>query len=173
MNGIVILIILFLISRSIGSALNKKGVERPRSQPAPAKGEEGPVVMRGTVRQEAPKPIQQTWADLASVYSGGAPADANEEELENEGEGESRVDKAGCVGGSLAHDDHEETKKQAPKPAAAYDGPGSLKRKAEKGAPAAPAFERARVTPEALRSAVIMSEILGKPKALRGRCQIR
>lgn len=70
------------------------------------------------------------------------------------GEGDGHSDAAGCIGGSMEHG-HEEPlprRQQSARPAQ------------EQNAPARPKVDAAQ-----LRSAVVMSEILGRPLALRGR----
>ena len=74
--------------------------------------------------------------------------------------GASVTDDEGCVGGSLgAHSEEGESREEHAR--------HELRRTASMTAETAPASSARRVTVGELRRAVVMSEILGKPKALR------
>lgn len=109
-----------------------------------------------------------------------APAPALEKDWASHGhdEGASHADDTGCVGGSLAHESHEGLRsggslggaKTEGFGAAAAAGPGNLAAMAkDESISVQGPVERARISAAELRRAMITSEILREPVALRGR----
>ena len=107
---------------------------------------------------EAPRPVAQ-----AAVPDGGPTAAAidwaqarNDEIL---GEGDSRLDDEGCVGGSLEHGHEEGTEAQVAR--------GAQVARRDAGVEAS--TPRVRMTAAQMRQAVIASEVLRAPLSLRGK----
>ena len=126
----------------------------PASPVAPTAAQPGPV------RLDQLKELLQELIDEAPEQEQPAPAAPSPAILD---EGESFLDDKDCVGGSLPHDE-----------TALHEGESGMY--TEKRSAAAPETQNApallagrRIDAAELRRAVVMSEILGKPKALQRR----
>ena len=84
-------------------------------------------------------------------------------------QGASLLDEEGCVGGSMEHD-HDEGESRAEH---ARHLTEAKRREAEELLIQADTQRRAQVSAQKLREAVVMAEVLGKPRALRPRGQGR
>lgn len=159
MESIILVAILYAIISLVGKRGKKKKAAPGRERPAqPAQ-----------VKPAQVKPVQAKPAQVKPVQERPAPARPTlRPDL---------ADEAGCVGGSIAHTQHEGT----PAPGMA-DGEGCLggslpHTQHEGGARRAPVPEareeavprRHGLTPEDMRAAVVMAEILNRPVSLRGR----
>lgn len=159
MESIILVAILYAIISLVGKRGKKKkaapGRERP-AQPAQVKPAQ---VKPAQVKPVQAKPVQERPAPARPTLR------------------PDLADEAGCVGGSIAHTQHEGT----PAPGMA-DGEGCLggslpHTQHEGGARRAPVPEareeavprRHGLTPEDMRAAVVMAEILNRPVSLRGR----
>lgn len=201
MDGITVLIIIWVVSRIVKSAkggkkATKKGVSpaqaislaearetarkarvyREQSGPQPAKTEAPapkpaakPVPARPTVvspagAQDVPAP-DITWL-LEEDCDGVTPEHGH-------AEGASHADDTGCVGGSMAHDTHEGRNMASMHGSllhAKAEGPGNLAAKsAPQIEPVQSSAEKARFSAKEMRRAIVTSEILREPIALRGR----
>lgn len=164
MESIILVAILYAIISLVGKRGKKKKAAPGRERPAqPAQ------VKPAQVKPVQAKPAQVKPAQVKPVQERPAPARPTlRPDL---------ADEAGCVGGSIAHTQHEGT----PAPGMA-DGEGCLggslpHTQHEGGARRAPVPEareeavprRHSLTPEDMRAAVVMAEILNRPVSLRGR----
>ena len=164
MESIILVAILYAIISLVGKRGKKKKAAPGRERPAqPAQ------VKPAQVKPVQAKPAQVKPAQVKPVQERPAPARPTlRPDL---------ADEAGCVGGSIAHTQHEGT----PTPGMA-DGEGCLggslpHTQHEGGARRAPVPEareeavprRHSLTPEDMRAAVVMAEILNRPVSLRGR----
>lgn len=85
-------------------------------------------------------------------------------------EGASHADDTGCVGGSMAHDTHEGLRSGGSLGKIKAEGPGNLAAKsAPQAEPVQSSAEKARFSAKEMRRAIVTSEILREPIALRGR----
>ena len=85
-------------------------------------------------------------------------------------EGASHVDDTGCVGGSMEHDTHEGLRSGGSLGEIKAEGPGNLAAKsAPQAEPVQSSAEKARFSAKEMRRAIVTSEILREPIALRGR----
>ncbi|HIS00330.1 MAG TPA: hypothetical protein IAA74_01865 [Candidatus Excrementavichristensenella intestinipullorum] len=164
MESIILVAILYAIISLVGKRGKKKKAAPGRERPAqPAQ------VKPAQVKPVQAKPAQVKPAQVKPVQERPAPARPTlRPDL---------ADEAGCVGGSIAHTQHEGT------PASGTaDGEGCLggslpHTQHEGGARRAPVPEareeavprRHSLTPEDMRAAVVMAEILNRPVSLRGR----
>ena len=159
MESIILVAILYAIISLVGKRGKKKkaapGRERP-AQPAQVK----PVQAKpAQVKPAQVKPVQERPAparptlrpDLADEAGcvGGSIAHTQHEGTPASG----TADGEGCLGGSLPHTQHEGGARRAPVPEAR-----------EEAVP-----RRHGLTPEDMRAAVVMAEILNRPVSLRGR----
>ena len=162
MESIILVAILYAIISLVGKRGKKKKAAPGRERPAqPAQ------VKPAQVKPVQAKPAQVKPAQAKPVQERPAPARPTlRPDL---------ADEAGCVGGSIAHTQHEGT----PAPGTA-DREGCLggslpHTQHEGGARRAPVPEaravprRHGLTPEDMRAAVVMAEILNRPVSLRGR----
>ena len=88
-------------------------------------------------------------------------------ETEAPAQGDSPADEEGCLGGSMAHD-HAEGESRAEH---AGHLAAAKRREAEELLTQAEAERRTQLNAQKLRQAVVMAEVLGRPKALRPRGQ--
>ena len=151
MEGLIILAVIWFVISTIGKGAKKaeqSAKEEKIKRRAQSTGPVPPVLSAARPAAQAAKREPRTTLSPAMRS------------------GESALDGQGCVGGSLPHSQHEGTAQ-----------PGSLVyRMAEGGhrrsiAPAdqpALSLERARVTPEQMRAAVVMAEVLNRPVSMRG-----
>lgn len=165
---IVIGVIIYIIKTVAGNAkkvnANRPGQHRPAqplsTEPAELKSKpESELKSDPQPEPEAPN----AWEKLAETLQtqlnpdfpgtpAGQPAEASHIEEPVSAQGMSREDAQGCIGGSLPHTAHE----------------GEPRREAASSA--APVVRRhPSLGPAQLRQAVVWSEILSAPKALRGR----
>ena len=120
--------------------------EAKPAKPAPAKAQPKPAKAKRNHTAEAPsKPVQAV------------------------AQGASMLDEEGCVGGSMEHD-HDEGESRAEH---ARHLTEAKRREAEELLIQADTQRRAQVSAQKLREAVVMAEVLGKPRALRPRGQGR
>lgn len=199
MDGIIVLIVIWLISNAL-----KKAGKGGKKAATVAKTAKKMADMTGV--SDAEKVIGEA-VRKAKEYraaSGAAPAQGKAADvpgpdiswlLEEEdcggvtdahghSEGASHADDTGCVGGSLKHDSHEGLGKGGSaggthteglgRPgslaAAKAEGPGNLAARAKpENVPIQGPTQKARFTAADMRRAVVTGEILGKPVALRGR----
>ena len=164
MESIILVAILYAIISLVGKRGKKKkaapGRERP-AQPAQVKpAQVKPVQAKpAQVKPAQVKPVQERPAparptlrpDLADEAGcvGGSIAHTQHEGTPAPG----MADREGCLGGSLPHTQHEGGARRAPVPEAR-----------EEAVP-----RRHSLTPEDMRAAVVMAEILNRPVSLRGR----
>lgn len=164
MESIILVAILYAIISLVGKSGKKKkaapGRERP-AQPAQVKpAQVKPVQAKpAQVKPAQAKPVQERPAparptlrpDLADEAGcvGGSIAHTQHEGTPAPG----MADREGCLGGSLPHTQHEGGARRAPVPEAR-----------EEAVP-----RRHGLTPEDMRAAVVMAEILNRPVSLRGR----
>ncbi len=164
MESIILVAILYAIISLVGKRGKKKkaapGRERP-AQPAQVKpAQVKPVQAKpAQVKPAQAKPVQERPAparptlrpDLADEAGcvGGSIAHTQHEGTPAPG----MADREGCLGGSLPHTQHEGGARRAPVPEAR-----------EEAVP-----RRHSLTPEDMRAAVVMAEILNRPVSLRGR----
>lgn len=164
MESIILVAILYAIISLVGKRGKKKkaapGRERP-AQPAQVKpAQVKPVQAKpAQVKPAQAKPVQERPAparptlrpDLADEAGcvGGSIAHTQHEGTPAPG----TADREGCLGGSLPHTQHEGGARRAPVPEAR-----------EEAVP-----RRHSLTPEDMRAAVVMAEILNRPVSLRGR----
>ena len=85
-------------------------------------------------------------------------------ETEAHAQGDSAADDEGCLGGSMAHT-HSEGESRAEH---AGHVAAAKRREAQELLQQADSERRTQVTAQKLRQAVVMAEVLGKPRALRG-----
>lgn len=164
MESIILVAILYAIISLVGKRGKKKkaapGRERP-AQPAQVKPAQVKPVQakpaqvkpaQAKLVQERPAPARPTLRpDLADEAGcvGGSIAHTQHEGTPAPG----MADREGCLGGSLPHTQHEGGARRAPVPEAR-----------EEAVP-----RRHGLTPEDMRAAVVMAEILNRPVSLRGR----
>ena len=172
--GFVFIIVIFILS-----SITKSGKQKKEGQP-PAKGAASPAAKTGA-RAAAPaqarttpvKPAQKTRRPAAvsrpvaapaaaATPAPSAPAPAATAQISMEGTG--LFDDEGCIGGSMAHN-HAEGESHAEH---SRHITAMRDREREEAAIAAPKGVAA-LDPRDLRRAVVISEILGKPKALQRR----
>ena len=170
MQGIVFLIIIIAIVNSLTRAKklkeNRPGQTQKPGQVPPAKPA-SPAAPAKPVAQPAGQAKQVLLQELLQGMLGSdeekKPAPApKKSDFE---EAFSFEDDKGCVGGSLPHDEaalHEGESSMAPEPR-------PIRTVRQPQAAAEPAVQRTalRVGAEDMRRAVVMAEILGRPKALR------
>lgn len=172
MESLILVAILYAIISLVGKSGKKK-------KAAPGKGRQAqPAQVKPVQAKPAQvKPAQAKPAQAKPVQERPAPVRPVPAQPTLKAD---LADAAGCVGGSIAHTQHEGT----PAPGMA-DGEGclggSLPHTQHEGAPRparrAPVPEakeeavprRHALTPEDMRAAVVMAEILNRPVSLRGR----
>ena len=132
--------------KELRGLLDDETDEAKPAKPAPAKAQPKPAKAKRNHTAEAPsKPVQAV------------------------AQGASMLDEEGCVGGSMDHG-HDEGESHAEH---ARHLAEAKRREAEELLNQADAQRRAQVSARKLREAVVMAEVLGKPRALRPRGQGR
>ena len=162
-----------IAKKSQGKNMQDSSASEPSQAPAPKPASEmvESIFAKFSQMTQAPSP-EFAWEDVHDFESG-------------EGiEGSSAYDDAGCVGGSIEHDDHEGSARNATMQPTQYEAlhasmHGSLEyipithyTPVAFGGTAADAPQTIKHTPltsAQLRTAIIMAEALGKPVALRKR----
>lgn len=189
MDGLIsVLVVIGIILKFVNKS-NKTGKGKNEKKKAAVHSIEAVEELAGEVIGEVVKKAKNYRADSGPAQPVTeparpitAPTPALEKDWASHGhdEGASHADDTGCVGGSLAHESHEglrsggslgKVKAEGPGGlAAAAAGPGNLAAMAKNDAISVqgPA-ERARISAAELRRAIITSEILREPVALRGR----
>lgn len=134
---------------------------KPAAKPVPAR----PTVVSPAGAQDVPAP-DITWLLDEDDCGGVTPEHGH-------AEGASHVDDTGCVGGSMAHDTHEGRNMASMHGSllhAKTEGPGNLAAKAAlQEEHVQSSAEKARFSAKEMRRAIVTSEILREPVALRGR----
>ena len=193
MDGLIsVLVVIGIILKFVNKS-NKTGKGKNEKKKAAVHSIEAVEELAGEVIGEAVKkaknyraesgpvqPVTEPARPITAPAPAAAPALEKDWDSHGHDEGASHTDDSGCVGGSLAHESHEglrsggslgKVKAEGPGGlAAAAAGPGNLAATAKNDAISVqgPA-ERAMISAAELRRAVIMSEILREPVALRGR----
>lgn len=159
MDFLSLVIILIVVGSTVSRFTKQK---KKAANTAPGRRPDASASRRGEV---SPPPVVDPsfWGQVTEFLK-----DEGEDGQEKQAldEGESVSDPEGCVGGSIAHGEHSEQ----PAPRALEELPKRPRpalQAAQACAQPRAASSTLRLTPESMRQAVLMSEILDRPVAMR------
>ncbi|MDO4740941.1 MAG: hypothetical protein Q4A66_09765 [Eubacteriales bacterium] len=181
MEGFIVFLVIIGIFLKIGGAAKKKTEQKPApakvmpAEPAPAPG----PAAAPSVPAPAAAPAAPPMPDIGWLLEEEEEECVGPAESHTHGEGFSHADDKGCVGGSMSHAAHEGSALSREGRGLSYEGrsmrggvmgPGNLAaRTASEPEKVRSHAERARISAREMRRAVVTSEILREPVALRGR----